>query len=256
MPFRALTEDASAPSSGFRVLAKRIPTLGSFALGASRELTSPYRAVRGLLGVEPFENDLRREALAAEAARQHPIATGVGTAAGFIPSLLLGGAITKPLRALPLLQRLASAGRLGQLSASALELGAAGGAAELIQGRPERVPETAAFFAAGAPAGLVGGKGFRALAKRAVAGGVPTGLTAAALAPQGNRLQAGAFGTVAGGVGGAMTPPFRLPAPTTPRPSGGLPPESWLIGAREAFPEEFTPQAAEQAARAGAEEIG
>ena len=234
------TEDVPSSALG------KTPPLAAFLLGAGREITSPIRSIRSLVGAAPSERDLTREALAAQLAEEHPIATGLGTAAGFIPSLAVGGLATKPLRLLPLISRLEKGGRLARMGAEGIKLAAQGAAAEAIQGRPEEILRTSATFASLAPAGAVAGRGFRALAKRAAVGAGSVGATAAVLAPEGQRLKQGAFGAGVGTVGGALTRPLARPSV---RPTGGVPgaaPESYWIPA-----ERISVQEAAEAAKEG-----
>ena len=101
MPFSVLERPVAASrasqapprSSGFRVLqsGSQTPSLAAFLVGAGRELASPVRAIKGLFGIEPSERDVEREGFASQLAEEHPVATGLGTAAGFVPSLVVGG---------------------------------------------------------------------------------------------------------------------------------------------------------------------
>src|SRR3990167_4031554 len=190
------TEDVPSSALG------KTPPLAAFLLGAGREITSPIRSIRSLVGAAPSERDLTREALAAQLAEEHPIATGLGTAAGFIPSLAVGGLATKPLRLLPLISRLDKGGRLARMGAEGIKLAAQGAAAEAIQGRPEEILRTSATFASLAPAGAVAGPGVPGVAKPAAGGAGGGGGNPALFAPEGQARQQRAVGAGGGGGGG------------------------------------------------------
>src|SRR3990167_293763 len=242
---------------------QRIPVLAAGLVGAERELTAPFRTAariqpQDLLLGAPYaylkaalrpQEPSPIDEFAVEAARQHPVASGGGHVAGFLPSFVAsGGPVRAALKGIPMLGRLAAGGRGSQAALEGLRQGGQFGLAELLQGRPESALSSAGIGTTLGPISTI-----RRFLPRVGAGALTMGGLSAAMAPQGQRTLAGAFG---GGLGAfASLLPAHLRLPTTPRRAPRVAPESYLLSPRLAFPEEFTLQAAEQAAREGAQEM-
>ena len=234
----------------------------AFARSAIDELTSalPIRrlpellqARRALAGDEEARQAIMsREQMRMAAEREHPIATGAGRVAGFAPAFLMAeGPVKAATAGIPAIAKLASGGRIARATLEGIRQVGQVGLAEAIQGRPEAIVPSASIMALLGPVSTIP----RALLRIPAGAAVMGGLSAAFAQPE-DRLQAGAFG---GGLGAlaSLVPSSMRPRATRYRmpPVRGMPPESYLLDPRSAFPEEFTTEAAARAAKEGAEEI-